>query len=205
VKAAQKPLPQEAEWIALAQKGDKEAYRELVLGYQDRVFNMVISMVRNREQAEDITQEVFVKAFFALPRFKGDSAFFTWLFRIATNTCLDFLRKHKPAEISLDQTITEDEESTRMTNLPAPHAEQPEAKLQSEGDLAKLFNLLKPDQRMILTLREAEGYSYEEIAEMLKCGLNTVKSRINRAREALKLAYEAKYGNILNPKHVEKQ
>ncbi len=205
MKPAQKPLPQETELIALARKGDKDAYRELVLGYQDRVFNMVISMVRNREQAEDISQEVFVKAYFALPRFKGDSAFFTWLFRIATNTCLDHLRKHKPAETSLDQSFEEDEELSRKDTLAAPEAEQPEAKLQSEGDLAKLFNLLKPDQRMILTLREAEGYSYEEIAEMLKCGINTVKSRINRAREALKQAYEAKYGNILNPKHVEKE
>src|SRR5580765_645340 len=112
MKSPQKPIPEEKDLIARARKGDKDAYRTLVLAYQDRVFGLVVSMVRNREQAEDVTQEVFVKAYFALPRFKGDSAFFTWLFRIASNTCLDFLRKHKMAEVSLDQSFEDEEELT---------------------------------------------------------------------------------------------
>src|SRR5262249_35497871 len=104
-----KPLPKEQEYIAQSREGDKDAYRTLVEAYQDRVFGMVLGMIRQREQAEDITQEVFVKAYFALKSFKGDSAFFTWLFRIASNTCLDHLRKHRPTEVSLDQTFDEDE------------------------------------------------------------------------------------------------
>jgi RNA polymerase sigma-70 factor (ECF subfamily) len=208
-KPESKPIPQEAEHIARAQKGDKDAFRVLVEAYQDRVFSMVLSMVRHREQAEDLTQEIFVKVYFALPTFKGDSAFYTWLFRISSNYCVDYLRKHRPVEISLDQTVDEGEdisrlEKLRLEKLPAPAAEHPETPLESEGDVVRLLDQLSPDQRLILTLREAQGHSYEELATMLKCSVNTIKSRLNRAREALKLVYSLKYGNISNAKLVEK-
>src|SRR4051812_1241236 len=93
-------IPEERELLARARKGDTDAYRSLVEACQDRVFGLALSMVRNREQAEDLTQEIFVKAFFALAAFKGDSAFFTWLYRIGSNACLDYLRKHRLAEVS---------------------------------------------------------------------------------------------------------
>src|SRR4029077_1088803 len=95
-KPESKPIPHEAEHIARAQKGDKDAYRALVEAYQDRLFGAVFSMVRQREQAEDLIQDIFIKAYFALPSFKGDSAFYTWLFRISVNTCVDHLRKFHP-------------------------------------------------------------------------------------------------------------
>jgi RNA polymerase sigma-70 factor (ECF subfamily) len=202
-----RPLAGEPDLIARARDGDKEAYRLLVQAYQDRVFGLALSMVRNREQAEDIAQDVFVKAFFALDSFKGDSAFYTWLYRISSNACLDYLRKNRPPEISIDQTFDEDEDISRAQTLPAPASEHPEAVLEKEGEITQLLQILEPDQRLILTLREAQGYSYEEIGEMLKCGVNTVKSKLFRAREALQNVYQDKYGptgNISHPNHVEK-
>jgi len=193
--------PQEKELIARAREGDKDAYRLLVETYQDRVFGLALSMVRNREQAEDLTQEIFVKAYFGLESFKGDSAFFTWLYRISSNACLDFLRKHRLPEVSLDQPLGDNESATREQTLPAPRGERPEAAL--EEDISRLLELVSPEQRLVLSLREIEGYSYEEIGEIMKCAVNTVKSRINRAREAFKRAYEAKYGNIPPLDYVE--
>jgi RNA polymerase sigma-70 factor (ECF subfamily) len=202
------PVPNESQHIAHAREGDKDAYRLLVEAYQDRVFGLTFSMVRNREQAEDLTQEIFVKAYFALASFKGDSAFYTWLYRISSNACLDFLRKHKLPVVSLDQTLDAEEDLTRLHTVPAPESEHPEAVLEKEGEVTQLLQILEPDQRLILTLREAQGYSYEEIGEMLKCGVNTVKSKLFRAREALQEAYQNKFGPIAGNKsasnYVEK-
>ncbi len=203
--AKSKPIPGEKEHIARAQQGDKDAYRILVEAYQDRVFGLALSMVRNREQAEDLTQEIFVKVYFALSSFKGDSAFYTWLYRISSNACLDYLRKNRLPEVSLDQGLEADQERTRLQTLPAPTSEHPESVLEKEGEVTKLLEILTADQRLILTLREAQGYSYEEIADMLKCGVNTVKSKLFRAREALQRAYRDKYGgNIPSENYVQK-
>lgn len=184
----------EKELIARSREGDKTAYRTLVEAYQDRVFSLVLSMVRQRESAEDLTQEVFVKAFFALPKFAGDSAFYTWIFRIASNHCLDHLSKRRVTEISLDATVDEGEESTRLQQLEAPVSEHPESLMDTQTETGNVLATLTADQQMILSLRELEGYSYEELAEVMNCGVNTIKSRLNRAREAFKLAYEQRYG-----------
>ena len=202
--------PEEPQWIARAREGDKEAYRKLVEHYQDRLFGLVFSMVRKREPAEDLTQEIFIKVYFALNRFEGDSAFYTWLFRIASNHCLDFLRKRQPSQVSLDSPIDEDRDMAKIQTLEAPATERPEAGLEDQAELGGLLADLEPDQRMVLNLREFQGYSYEEIAVILKCGVNTVKSRLNRAREAFKRAYNRKFGptdpvegNISESKYVE--
>jgi RNA polymerase sigma-70 factor (ECF subfamily) len=197
------PLPNEADSIARAQEGDKEAYRVLVEGYKDRLFGVVVSLVKKREQAEDLIQEIFIKAYFALPSFEGQSAFYTWLFRIASNHCLDYLRKRQPLEISLDGTVDEDGEMARVESFEAPDTERPEASLEEQGAMAGLLASLEPEQRLILTLRELEGYSYEELADLLNCGVNTIKSRLNRAREALKQAYVEKFGNIPDTEIVQ--
>ena len=202
-KPESKPIPQESEHIARARKGDKDAYRVLVEAYQDRVFSMVLAMIRQREQAEDLTQEIFIKAYFALPSFKGDSAFYTWLFRITSNACVDHLRKRQPPVVPLDQPLEDEETISRLASLQAPGSERPEAPLEKEGEIVRLLDHLNPDQREILTLREAQGYSYEEMATLLKCSVNTVKSRLNRAREALKRLYQDTYGNIYSVKTVK--
>ncbi len=195
-------LPDEKVHVERARAGDKEAFRRLVEGCQDRLFGLVFSMVSNREQAEDLVQEIFVKAYFALESFEGQSSFYTWLYRIASNHCLDHLRRNRPNQISLDRPLSEDSDMTLEDTLEAPHSDHPEASLEAPSEAAALLNALDPDQRLILTLRELEGHSYEELAEMLNCPVNTIKSRLNRAREALKVAYIRLYGNIPDNKIV---
>jgi RNA polymerase sigma-70 factor (ECF subfamily) len=184
--------------ILAARSGDKDAYRRLVETHQDRLFGLVISMVSNREQAEDLIQEIFVKAYFALASFEGGSSFYTWLYRIASNHCLDYLRKNKLNQISLDRPVSEESETTLQDTLKAPHSDNPDAAYETPTEAAALLAALEPEQRLILSLRELEGRSYEELAEILHCPVNTVKSRLNRAREALKVAYEKLYGPIGN-------
>jgi RNA polymerase sigma-70 factor (ECF subfamily) len=188
-------FPDEKKIIHLAQTGDKDSYRLLVEAYQDRLFGLVLSLVHDREQAEDLTQEIFVKAWFALDSFAGQSAFYTWLYRIASNHCLDYLRKRRPVQVSIDRPASEESETTFGDQLEAPPSDQPEAALEAFSEAAAILDKLEPDQKLILCLRELEGHSYDELAEILKCPVNTVKSRLNRAREALKESYERFYGN----------
>ncbi len=199
------PLEGEAKWIQLSQQGDKEAFRRLFEHYKDRVFVHVVSMVRKREIAEDLTQEIFVKAFFALRRFAGDSALYTWLFRIASNHCLDHLRKKQPDHVSLDLPIDEDGLINRGQTIEAPHRENPAEGYQEPSEIDDLLAELDPEQRLVLNLREFESYSYGEIAKTMNCGINTVKSRLNRAREAFKQAYRRKHGNIPTTEFVQQK
>ncbi len=196
-------MADEKEDVTRARSGDKDAYRRLVQQSQDKVFGLVFSMVSNREQAEDLTQEIFVKAYFALESFQGQSSFYTWMYRIASNHCLDHLRRHRPYQVSLDRPIMDDSEITFQDTLQAPAADQPDATLEAPSEVTALLATLEPEQRLILSLRELQGHSYEELAELLNCPVNTVKSRLNRAREALKVAYLKVYGNISAPKTVE--
>jgi RNA polymerase sigma-70 factor (ECF subfamily) len=195
-------LSEEDALVEQARRGDKEAYRRLVETYQDRLFGLVLSLVPRRTQAEDLTQEIFVKAYFALPSFKGQSAFYTWLYRIASNHCLDHLRRHPSEPMSLDAPLDEEEGTTFGQTLEAPRSERPDIRLDAPSEASALLGRLEPDQRLILTLRELEGYTYEELADILKCPINTVKSRLNRAREALKAAYIDLFGNIPDNKIV---
>jgi RNA polymerase sigma-70 factor (ECF subfamily) len=174
--------------------GDKQAFRRLMETHQDRLFGLVISMVANREQAEDLLQEIFVKVYFALESFEGQSSFYTWLYRIASNHCLDYLRKNRLPQVSLDRPLSDDTEMTFEDALQAPRTDDPEATIDDPSEAASLLAALEPEQRLILSLRELEGRTYEELAEMLNCPVNTVKSRLNRAREALKEAYVRLYG-----------
>src|SRR5258708_17228398 len=182
--------------VERARKGDKDAFRNLVETHQNRLFGLVISMVSNREQAEDLIQEIFVKAYFALESFEAQSSFYTWLYRIASNHCLDYLRKNRPPQVSLDHPLSDDSERTFQDTLQAPRTEDPEASVDDPSEAVNLLAALEPEQRLILSLRELEGRTYEELAEMLNCPVNTIKSRLNRAREALKEAYVRLYGNI---------
>jgi RNA polymerase sigma-70 factor, ECF subfamily len=185
-----------------ARQGDKEAFRRLVEMTQDRLYGLVYSLVSNREQAEDMTQEIFVKAYFALDSFEGHSSFFTWLHRIASNHCLDYLRKRRLDAISIDQPLLDGSDMTLDHTLVAPKSNQPDSALGVSTETAALLAGLEPDQRLLLTLREIEGHSYEELADILDCPVNTIKSRLNRAREALKATYLKIYGNIPDVKIV---
>lgn len=166
--------------------GDANAFEELVLRYEKTVYNLALRMVSDREDACDMTQEAFIKAYNSLSSFRGDSRFSVWLYRITTNVCLDFLRsKKRRPQVSL--TIGDDEDEDVQLDIPDPSAD-PEGQLMKKLGMQSLSEGLKllPDkQRQILVMRELGGMSYAEIGAALSLGEGTVKSRIFRARKKL--------------------
>lgn len=172
--------------------GDVRAFEMLVLKYQRRVERLIGRMVRDVDLVQDIAQETFIRAYRALPQFRGDSAFYTWLYRIAVNTAkkalMDMKRDPLVTESSL-RTDEEGEESSRAENE-LSDGETPEALLASKEIAAAVnsaIEALSDDLRQAITLREIEGLSYEEIADAMNCPIGTVRSRIFRAREAIAL------------------
>jgi len=164
--------------------GDRDAFNELVTGYQQRVFNISYSMLSDYEDAVDASQEVFIRVYRSIDKFRGESSLSTWIFRITKNICMDFLRKRKEASISIDK---EDEEGQKMeiedsSKSPEHIAEQNEtAKI-----VRNAINELDDNSRLIITMFDLEGMSYDEISAVLKIPIGTVKSRLNRAREKIK-------------------
>ncbi|MFM8901201.1 MAG: RNA polymerase sigma factor RpoE [Burkholderiales bacterium] len=180
----------DAPLIERVKQGDVKAFEMLVVKYQRRVERLVARMVRDVDIVQDITQETFIRAYRAIPQFRGESAFYTWLYRIAVNTA-----KKALLELKRDPLVTEaarasrdeDDETSRLENE-LSDGETPDAVLASK-QVAQAVNLavadLSEDLRQAITLREIEGLSYEEIAEMMNCPIGTVRSRIFRAREAI--------------------
>ena len=177
----------EQELVAAARAGDQQAFEQLVLDNQNRIYSLAVRLTGDREEAFDLAQEAFVKAWQGLPSFQGGSSFSTWIYRLATNVCIDYLRKQKrrrqvEAEVSLD-----DEEGGWTE--PADWSQDPQRQLErSERGraLARGLEALPEQQRQILVLRELSGLSYQEISQALALDLGTVKSRIARARLALR-------------------
>ena len=170
--------------------GDKRAFEMLVVKYQRRVARLIGRMVRDSDLVQDITQETFIKVYRALPQFRGESAFYTWLYRIAVNTARKAMMdlKRDPLVLaSLAAHDAENEETSRVESEPS-NGETPEALLASKEIAAAVntaIEALSDDLRQAITLREIEGLSYEEIAELMNCPIGTVRSRIFRAREAI--------------------
>ena len=180
-------------------KGDVNAFEAIVREYEKNVYNIALRMSGDREDALDISQESFLKAYHALENFRGDSKFSVWLYRIVSNTCLDFLRERKRrAEVSL--SVEDDEGETAEREI-ADDTLSPERlyerKLTREAVRRGLMSLPE-DQREILLLREIQGLSYEEIGSVLSLESGTVKSRIFRARKKL-CEFLAEDGNISLP------
>ena len=167
-------------------KGDKHAFDLLVLRYQHRILGLVGRFINDPSEVEDVAQEAFIKAYRALPKFRGDSKFYTWLYRIAINTAKNYLvaRGRRPPSTDVDVEDAEFMEN----NAPLTDIESPEASQEKE-DLHRVINEaiedLPEDLRTAFTLREFSGLSYEEITEIMGCPVGTVRSRIFRAREAL--------------------
>lgn len=172
--------------VIRVQKGDKTAFDLLVRKYQHRVAKLVGRFVRDHAEAEDVTQEAFIKAYRALRGFRGDSAFYTWLYRIAVNTAKNYLESRGRRPMSLDLELEGLETLDGSESL--REQATPERQLLT-GEIAttiqRVLDLLPADLRMAITLREIEGLSYEEIAEIMDCPIGTVRSRIFRAREAV--------------------
>lgn len=173
------------ELVQRAQGGDRDAFRELVERYQRRIAALALGMLRNQEDALDVVQETFTKAYQNLGRFKGDASFYTWVYRIAYNLCIDSQRRAtKQAEVPLEP------------EMPAEHPPVPDGAPQnqpferaSDAEIGRrmreAIRELTPDHRAVILLREVEGLSYAEISQVLDCPKGTVMSRLHYARRQL--------------------
>lgn len=176
----------EAELIRAALSGDSEAFGQLVRTHQERLYAAMLQVTRSTEEAEDVVQEAFVRAFLKLDSFHGNSQFFTWLYRIAFNNALSRRRRKQPS-VSLEQA----REATGTE--PVDHVDAPDAGLLREERVAMIrlaLDQLTLEHRAILVLREMEDQSYEAIADILQISIGTVRSRLNRARTQLRLTLE---------------
>ena len=176
----------DAQLVRRVQKGEKGAFDLLVLKYQHKIVNLVMRYVRDADLALDISQEAFLKAYRALPRFRGDSAFYTWLYRIAVNTAKNHLaaQRRRPMDVELD--LQDPEQYDMHANL--KDMDTPEGVSMSDElseAVVKAIETLPDDLRIAIVLRELDGMSYEEIAETMECPIGTVRSRIFRARDAI--------------------
>lgn len=173
--------------VRRVQRGDKGAFDALVLKYQHKVVKLVMRYMRNPVDAEDVAQEAFMKAYRALPQFRGDSAFYTWLYRIAINTAKNALVSRDRSPIDYALNLQNPDESYEM-HARLKDSETPEALVLTDEIRATVnsaIEALPEDLRTAIVLREIEGLSYEEIADAMECPVGTVRSRIFRAREAI--------------------
>ena len=182
-------IPSDLDLVQRVKNGDKEAFNLLVLKYQRKVGRLVRRLVSNSDEADDVVQDAFIKAYRALPQFRGDSAFYTWLYRIAVNTAKNHLVSRGKRPISLSE-LTSNEGDNESFEVPVVTIDNntPEAELMSR-QIAEAVNravsALPEELQTALSLREIDGLSYEEIAEAMNCPIGTVRSRIFRAREAV--------------------
>ena len=190
-----------AEWelVQRAKQGDEESFAALVEQNQGRIYNLALRMTGNPDDALELSQEAFLNAWKGLGKFQGDSSFATWLYRLTSNVCIDFLRREKRRS-ALSMTISlDDEEEARQAELPderfSPHVEA--ERRERQETLRAGLSTLSAEHRRVLILRELEGLSYGEIAQVLCLEEGTVKSRIARARLALR-NYLKKQGNFFD-------
>jgi len=172
--------------VARAQGGDKTAFDLLVLKYQHKLAKLVARYVHDQSEVLDVTQEAFIKAYRALPRFRGDSAFYTWIYRIAINTAKNYLaaQARRPSESAIDPEEAEQYSGgQQLTDNATP--ERLLLREEIEHTVAAAIAELPEDLRIAITLRELEGLSYDEIAQTMECPIGTVRSRIFRAREVI--------------------
>ncbi len=182
--------------VERVQQGDKRAFDLLVKKYQHKVLAVVGRYISDHSEAQDVTQEAFIKAYRALPKFRGDSAFYTWIYRIAINTAKNYLvsRGRRPPDSDVDIADGElFETGQRLRDVNSPEAQLLTDEIQRT--VWQALDELSEDLRAALTLREFEGLSYEEIAEILGCPVGTVRSRIFRAREAIDEKLKPLIGN----------
>ena len=176
--------------VERTKRGDVKAFEMLVVKYQRRIERLIGRMVRDVDLVEDIAQETFIRAYRALPQFRGESAFYTWLYRIAVNTAKKALvdLKRDPLVTQASQTPYEDGDETSRVENELSDGETPESLLASKEVAAAVnaaIDALSEDLRQAIVLREIEGLSYEEISTVMNCPIGTVRSRIFRAREAI--------------------
>ena len=177
---------EDSEVIRSALKGDDRAYKKLMYKYHDAIFNFILRMIRDRQQVEDLTQEAFIKAFSSLKNFNDEFAFSTWLYKIAMNNSIDYIRKRKLQLYSIDKPI-ESKDSDYTFELPDESYEADKEVISDQRTkvLNEAIERLPEKYKRVIHLRHVEEQSYEEIAKMLKLPIGTVKAHIFRARELL--------------------
>ncbi|MGE5560219.1 MAG: sigma-70 family RNA polymerase sigma factor [Chloroflexota bacterium] len=185
------------------QRGDMTSFTELVNRYKDRVFNLALRMLHNRHDAEDLAQETFLNVYRAIASFHTDERFSTWIYKIASNLCIDRLRKRRYNSLSLDAPVQEGEELYRQipdwSHAPEPIYEQSELR----EDVQAAIDQLPAKYRMIILLRHMQDMAYEEIAVIMDLPIGTVKTRLFRAREILRRHLE-RIGQENNRSHTRK-
>ena len=173
--------------VERAQRGDKRAFELLVVKYQRKLTLLLSRFIRDASEVEDVTQEAFIKAYRALPSFRGDSAFYTWLYRIGINTAKNYLvatRRRAPTVTDVDNVEAEDlEQGDQLKDMNTPEHQM--MSRQIAETVNHTLEELPEELRTAITLREIDGMSYEEIAKVMNCPIGTVRSRIFRAREAI--------------------
>ena len=181
------PATSEVELVKLARKGDLSAYDELVRRYQERIYATVYHMTANHEDANDLAQEAFIKAFHALKSFKGGSSFYTWVYRIAVNKTINFLKQRKNrSQMSLndlDFNAEHDPDLVALISDKTPRREVNLSELQEK--LNEAMQKLSDPHRLVVTLHDIQGLSHEEIAKIMECNIGTVRSRLFYARQQL--------------------
>jgi RNA polymerase sigma factor RpoE len=185
---------EDRELVKKAQTGDMVAYDQLMRKYQERIYATIYHMTSNHEDANDLAQETFVKAYSALKNFKGDSSFFTWVYRIAVNKTINFLKQRKSRSFlslnDLDQNVEHDSELVELVSQHTPRRDAGLAELQEK--LNEAMQKLSEDHRMVVTLHDVQGLSHEEIGKIMDCNTGTVRSRLFYARQQLQ-AYLSDY------------
>lgn len=180
---------EEADWVTRASTGDRDAFRLLVERYQSRAMALAFEILRNRSDAEDVVQESFVKAFFALKDFERNSSFYTWLYRIVHNMAIDYRRKiQRRGKNEIDISRQSVDGESQELQIAGPASLEPERQVSANQEIQRLdraFQALPLDSREVLRLRELEGCSYKQIARILKITPGTVMSRLFYARKKL--------------------
>ena len=174
--------------IQKAKSGDEVSFETLILSCQGRAYNIALRYLHNEEDALDALQESFIKIFRHLNKFKEDSRFDTWVYRIVVNTCNDILRKNVNIKFTDSIYKKDDDEKEVMIDIP-DHSNSPESVLEKKeksNHMLLCLERLNPEHKEVIILRDIQGFSYEEISEILQCSIGTVKSRINRSRLKLR-------------------
>ncbi len=177
----------EGEWVLRAQQGDMVAYDQLVAAYQGRIYGLLYNMTSNKEDAEDLLQEVFLKAYRALPKFRGKSSFYTWIYRIAVNRAINFVKKRKRRQAlsldDLDMGIDRDPALVQMSSSDTPDRDIRMKELQEK--LNKALQTLSENHRTVVVLHDIQGLPHHEIGRIMGCSPGTVRSRLFYARQQL--------------------
>jgi len=185
-KEPKSPAPNDRDLVRKAQRGDKDSFEELVHRHQNRVFAVARGILKRQEDVEDISQQVFVKAYFALKKFDQRSAFTTWLYKITVNECWDLLRKRKVRPLVYESDLSEEQGRAYLANENRESG-QPDLtdRLDARQRVERLLGFLDERDRGMLVLKEVEGFAIEEIAEIFDLNTNTVKVRLFRARQRI--------------------